>query len=90
MAKTGAYAEFKPQLDQQLLTQTAGALELYKQKFQKYPSNLEDMKKAGYMIYEFDAYGKKFYYVTEGPNYDLRGLGADGTYGTSDDTFAVK
>lgn len=88
--KTGPFAEMKPKLDQNLLTITAGALEHYKQRFQEYPSNLEDLKNAGYMIYETDAYGKEFHYAAVGSSYELRGIGADGLYGTADDTFALK
>lgn len=87
VSKTGPFIDLKNQVSKQILTQDAGALELYKNKFGKYPASLEEVQKAGFQIYPTDHYLKPFYYKvsTDGKIYELRSLGADGIYGTLDD-----
>jgi hypothetical protein len=87
MVKTGPWAKMKPELARQELTANVGALELYKKKFGRYPRTLEDAAKAGFQTDPIDPYMQPIYYrVSEdGQSYDLRSLGPDGKYGTSDD-----
>ncbi len=89
VAKSGAFIEVRKQLDQQALTTNVGALELYKQKYGKYPQDITDLSAHGYTFYPSDAYGKAIYYKIdeEGGSYEIKGLGADGIYNTTDDVL---
>jgi hypothetical protein len=91
VSKTGPFAELKPQASQQILTQNAGALELYKKQNGRYPDSLDEATKAGFTIFPSDHYLKPFFYEAseDGQSYELRSLGADGEYGTADDIFPV-
>ena len=91
VSKTGPFAELKTQVSQQILTQNAGALELYKKQNGRYPENLDQATKAGFTIFPSDHYLKPFFYKAsaDGQSYELRSLGADGEYGSSDDIFPV-
>ena len=91
VSNKGPWAELKPQVSQQILTQDAGALELYKKIYGHYPENLDEALKAGYTIFKNDHYLKPFFYQVseDGQNYELRSLGADGEYGTEDDIFPL-
>jgi hypothetical protein len=90
VAKNGPFVEVRKQASQQILTQNAGYLELYKKQHGKYPASLDELMKEGsYMVFPTDHYMKPLHYeVTEGGNsYNLRSLGPDGEYGTADDIF---
>jgi hypothetical protein len=86
-AKTGPWAKMKPEVTRQVLTSDVGALELYKKRFGKFPQTLADASKAGFPISPMDSYMQPVYYrVSEDcQSYDIRSLGPDGKYGTSDD-----
>lgn len=86
-SKTGPFIPLKNQVSQQILTQNAGALELYKNKYGQYPENLEEASQVGFTVFPMDHYLKPFHYqISEGKqSYELRSLGADGVYGTQDD-----
>lgn len=92
VAKSGPFNDMKKQLSQQVLTQNAGTIELYKNKYGNYPTSLDDLSKAGYTVWPGDHYMKPFYYKVsyDGSTYDLRSLGPDGEYGTLDDIFPQK
>ncbi len=89
VAKTGPFSEPKRMISQQVLTQNAGYLELYKKKHGKYPETLEELSKDGYVFFPTDHYLKPFYYKVsaDGQAYELRSVGQDGAYGTKDDVF---
>ncbi len=91
VSKTGPFAELKPKMSQQILTQNAGTLELYKKQNERYPENLNQATKAGFTIFLSDHYLKPFFYKAseDGQSYEMRSLGADGIYGTSDDIFPI-
>ncbi len=92
VAKDGPFANARIMASQQILTQNAGYLELYKKKHDKYPRSLEELGKDGYTAFPTDHYLKPlFYKVSEdGEAYELRSLGPDGTYNTADDIFPQK
>lgn len=77
---------------QKMLVQDAAYLELYKKKFEKYPTSLEELFQAGYQVIGADFYQQRTYYKVsnDGQSYELRSLGADGVYGTSDDILPTK
>lgn len=87
VSKTGPFVEMRLKLMQQTMVQDAGLLELYKKKYGKYPESLKQLSDSGYQPYFDDAYLKPFYYKVsdEGKSYELRSIGQDGIYGTSDD-----
>ena len=89
VSETGPFAELKPKLNQQLITNNVGALELYKKKPGNYPTTLEEAIEDDFSILPLDAYSRSFYYEAKqaGQSYELRSLGADGQYGTDDDTL---
>lgn len=84
--------EEKSQLSQQILTQNAGALELYKNKYGRYPETLQESTQAGFIIFPADHYLKPFHYEvsSNGQSYELRSLGPDGIYGTQDDILPFR
>lgn len=89
VAKNGPLDESKKLLSQQLLTQNAGSLELYKKKYGACPNSLDELTKDGFAIFSSDHYLKPFYYKVspDGISYELRSLGPDGAYNTADDIF---
>lgn len=92
VAKNGPFSEPKRMVSQQVLTQNAGYLELYKKKHGNYPETIEELSKDGYTVFPTDHYLKPFYYKVsaDGQTYELRSLGQDGEYGTSDDVLPQK
>ncbi|OGM15958.1 hypothetical protein A2V56_05070 [Candidatus Woesebacteria bacterium RBG_19FT_COMBO_42_9] len=92
VAKGGPFDAPKKQASEQILTQNAGYLELYKKKNGTYPQTLEELSKDGYTVFPSDHYMKPFYYKVsdDGQSYELRSLGPDGEYNTSDDIFPSK
>lgn len=91
VSKTGPFTEVKIKASEQILTQNAGALELYKKQNGQYPQSLDQATKAGFTIFPSDHYLKPFFYKVsaDGQSYELRSLGADGEYGTSDDILPL-
>ncbi|MBI2632750.1 DUF4190 domain-containing protein [Candidatus Pacearchaeota archaeon] len=89
VSETGPFSELKINASQQILTQDAGALELYKQKYGYYPLTLEEATNAGYTIFGSDHFLKPFYYKvsSDGQSYELKSAGPDKEFGTSDDIF---
>ncbi len=87
VAKNGPFAELKVEASQQILTQNAGQLELYKKSHGKYPISLSEMSKDKYSIFPVDHFLKPFYYKasSDGQSYELRSLGPDGKLNTPDD-----
>jgi hypothetical protein len=86
-ATDGPFTEVKVEASQQILTQNAGALELYNKKFGRYPGSLEVASKAGYMIFPMDHYLKPLFYEVsqDGKSYVLKSPGPDGLPNTADD-----
>lgn len=91
VAKNSPFNNQKTLLSQQILTQNAGYLELYKKKHGNYPSTLDELRKDGYTVFPIDNYVKPFHYQLseDGRTYDLRSLGPDGEYNTADDIFPL-
>ncbi len=91
ISKTGPFTEIKAKASEQILTQTAGSLELYKKQNWTYPESLKEASDAGFSILTFDHYLKPFFYkvTNDGQDYELRSLGADWEYGTTDDIFPL-
>jgi hypothetical protein len=89
VAENGPFSELKVNTSQQILTQDAGAIELYKQKYGQYPESLEEATNAGYTIFGSDHYLKPFYYEVslDGQSYELKSAGPDKEFGTADDIF---
>lgn len=83
----GPWAELKPKATQQILVQNAGALEIYKKNNGEYPKSLNEMIQEDFVVMTIDNYlNEIFYQVSQDhQSYDLRSLGVDGEYGTSDD-----
>jgi hypothetical protein len=86
-ADSGPFVELRDQGTQNMLAQNAGALELYKRKFGRYPEDLDELRKAGYTSYPADfAMRPLIYRVSpDGQSYELKGVGRDGKPDTSDD-----
>ncbi len=91
VSKSGPFIEVRNQATQQILMQNVGALELYKKNNEEYPKTLEELTKKNYSTFPFDHYMQPVYYKvsSDGQSYDLRSLGADNKFGTSDDVFPV-
>ncbi len=89
ISETGPFIELKINASRQILTQDAGALELYKKKYGNYPSTLEEVTNAGYTIFGSDHFLKPFYYNVslDMQSYELKSAGPDKEFGTSDDIF---
>lgn len=89
VAEGGPFQESKIMVSRQILTQNAGALELYKQKYSQYPESLEEATNAGYTIFKSDHFLKPFYYKVspDGQSYEMKSVGPDKEFGTSDDIF---
>ncbi len=85
----GPITQVKSQASQQILTQNAGALELYKKKYGNYPKNLDVLMKAGYSVFPTDHFLKPLYYNVsqDGQSYELKSPGPDGVTNTSDDVL---
>lgn len=86
---TGTVGKLKPMVSDQVLTQDMGILEVYKKQNGKYPQNLDQAVKEGYEIFPMDFYLRPIFYKvsSNGQSYEMRSLGADGKYGTSDDVL---
>ena len=89
VAENGPFSELKINTSRQILTQDAGAIELYKQKYGKYPSTFEEAINVGYTIFGSDHFLKPFYYNVslDGQSYELKSAGPDKEFGTEDDIF---
>ena len=89
VAEDGPFLEGKIMASKQILTQDAGLIELYKQKYGRYPSSLEEAIEKEYTIFGSDHFLKPFYYnVSEdGQSYVLKSAGSDKEYNTEDDIF---
>jgi hypothetical protein len=87
LADYGPFAEMRPQMDKLILTENAGALELYKNKYGKYPQTLEEASKANYSISSMDSKLSLFCYsvAQDGLSYEMKSTGKDKVCGTSDD-----
>ena len=70
----------------QEMSMVAGSLELYKKKYGKYPRVLAEATKEGFTFPDRDLYQRFWYYEVspDGLAYELRSLGRDGIYGSSD------
>jgi len=73
VAENRPFRELKIDISRQILTQDAGAIERYKQKYGKYPPTLEKAIKAGYTIFGSDHFLKPFYYnvSSDGQSYEV-------------------
>jgi len=91
VSETGPFVEVKSELNQQLITNNVGALELYKRKHGYYPTTLEEAIEDDFSLFPLDVYDRPFYYKAQqdSQSYELRSLGVDGQYGTDDDTLAI-
>ncbi|REK52745.1 MAG: DUF4190 domain-containing protein [Bacteroidetes bacterium] len=89
VAENGPFAEMRGELSEQMLTQDAGLLELYKNKHGVYPGSYDELREDGFQAMGFDHYMNEFHYEVseDGLSYELRSLGQDGEYGTEDDVF---
>lgn len=92
VAKDGPFQEVKIEASKQILTQDTGLLELYKQKYGRYPTTLEEAQKANYTIFGTDHFLKPFCYkVSEnGKSYELKSPGPDKECNTNDDIYPNK
>jgi hypothetical protein len=83
----GPFRQIKIDTTRNALMQTAGQLELYKQKFGRYPEDLDEASRSGYPIMPMDMYQQRLVYrlATDGKTYELFSRGPDGKEGTEDD-----
>lgn len=90
-ADHGPFLEPKIEMSRSILTQNAGALELYKKQNGQYPDNLKQASDSELTIYPVDSFLTPLYYKLseDGQSYDLRSLGPDKEYGTEDDIFPL-
>ncbi len=60
-SKGGPFKEAKIESTKQMLTQNAGALELYKKQYGRYPESLDAAKQAGFTIFPSDFYQRNVF-----------------------------
>lgn len=86
VADNGPYAELRVELNKNIMTQNAGILELYKNKYGKYPDTLKQVSDSNYTIYPTDAKMTPFCYkLLTNTSYELKSAGEDKTCDTADD-----
>lgn len=89
ISKSGPFAEVRSKVSQQIITQNAGYLELYKKEYGKYPKSLEELNKEEYAVFPIDHFMQPLHYkvAADGQTYELKSIGPDGKLGTTDDIF---
>ena len=91
VADKGPYADLRAELNKEILTQNAGILELYKNKYGRYPDNLEQVSEANYTFSLTDAKLTPFCHkLLTNNSYELKGAGEDKICDTADDILLDK